>query len=132
LNAIALILRIYSYLYELALALFFLAISIVASSGSNSLSLPMLPWTGESLTHWLLGLSLIGIVSTLLAMTGWFRYLFPIWALVVLVLMVKGLFLGSYGFSGPEEFRGAVWLTVGALGAFLSSLIVLKKPVRKF
>ncbi len=132
-NAIAFILRIYSYLYELALALFFLAISFIAiASGATNLYLPMFPWQGAILNRWLLGLSLLGILATLLAMTGWFRFLFPLWALTVVILMVRGLFLGSYGFSGPDQFQGAVWLVVGAIGAFLGSLIVLKKPVRKF
>ena len=82
----------------------------------------MLPWEGEKLTQVLLALGVIGLVCIFGAITGLFRWLFPIWTLVICILMVRGFFLGSYSYSGADQFKGAVWLTIGALGAFLSSL----------
>jgi len=127
LKIIGLILRLYSYLYHLILCLFCLGLGIVASIGGlHNLNLGMLPWKGAELTHWLIGLSIAGLVSLLLAVTGIFRYLFPIWCLVVIVMMIRGFFLSQFAYHGPEEFRGVVWLVVGAIGAFLSSLQLFK------
>ncbi len=122
------VLRLYSYLYHLALSFFLFAISVVTLiGGKNNLQLPMLPWEGASLTHWLFGLGLIGLLVTLLALTGIFRYAFPFWCLFVVMVMARGFFMSSFYYSGgADQFRGAVWLFVGALGAFLSSLMLFK------
>ena len=121
-TAIGLLLRLYSYLYHLVLSLFLIGLGIVAYSSGTTLSLGMLPWEGEKLTQALLALGVIGLVCIFGAITGLFRWLFPIWTLVICILMVRGFFLGSYSYSGADQFKGAVWLTIGALGAFLSSL----------
>ena len=116
------ILRICAYLFHLVLALFLLGISIVALTSSNTLNLPFLPWSGEALTQWLFWGSLVGILSILLAVTGKFRYLFPLWALFVLVMMVRGFILRPYTFDGSSEFYRILWLIAGAFVAFLASL----------
>lgn len=124
---IGLILRIYSYLYHTVLCLFFLGLGIVATiGGMHNLNLGMLPWKGPELTHWVLGLAITGLLSVLLAVTGLFRFLFPIWCFAVVFLMVRGFFLSPFAYHGPDEFRGVVFLVVGALGAFLSSLMLFK------
>ena len=126
-RVVGLILRIYSYIYHLALSLVFVAIAIVTYSGGvHNLNLPMLPWKGAELTQWVLGLGIAGLVSTILAFTGVFRFLFPIWCLAVVVLMVRGFFLSQYVYEGPDHFRMVVWLVVGAIVAFLASLTLLK------
>ncbi len=128
------VLRIYSYLYHFALSLFLFLISVITlMDGRQNLHLPMLPWEGEGLTHWLFGLGLTGLIVTLLAVSGLFRYAFPFWCLFVVIMMARGFFLSSFYYSGgADQFRGAVWLFVGALGAFLSSLMLLKgRPVRR-
>ena len=121
-NAIGMLLRLYAYLYHLALSLFLIGIGIVAVWNGKDLTLGMLPWQGSTLTQAVLVLGVVGLVCALLAATGALRWLFPLWALVVLVLMVRGFFLAPYTFSGPDQFWGAVLLTLGALGAFLGSL----------
>ena len=121
-TAIGLLLRLYSYLYHLVLSLFLIGLGIVAYSSGTTLSLGMLPWEGEKLTQALLALGVIGLVCIFGAITGLFRWLFPLWTLIIFILMVRGFFLGSFSFSGADQFKGAVWLTIGALGAFLSSL----------
>lgn len=118
------LLRAFSYIFHLILALFFLAISVVALlAGQHNLSLRMLPWRGEGLTLWLLGLSLFAILAVVLAVSGRVRLLFTLWTVVVLILMVRGFFLTNYHFSGPSGARDAVLLTAGALAAFFGSLM---------
>jgi len=121
-NAIGLLLRLYSYLYHLVLALFLIGLGIVSIWNGKDLSLGMLPWQGSTLTQAVLVLGTVGLVCLMLALTGVLRWLFPLWALVVIVLMARGFFLSSYTFSGADQFRGALWLTLGAVGAFLGSL----------
>jgi hypothetical protein len=121
----AMILRVYSYFYHLILCLFLLGLSIVAMSSSTVLKMPMLPWSGSELMSWLTWGSLLGLISIALAVTGIFRFLFPLWALAVLVLMVRGYFVKSYTFDGKSEFYMTLWLVGGALLAFLASLTLL-------
>jgi len=122
LKALGLLLRLFSYLFELVLSLFLTGIAVAA--GSTSLQLGMLPWTGMSLNHSVLGLGILGILVTLLAVIGRLRFLFPLWCLAVLLLMVRGFFLSGYSFSGPEEWRASLWLTAGAFLAFVGGLTV--------
>ena len=121
----AMILRVYSYLYHLILCLFLLGLSIVAMSSSTVLKMPMLPWSGSELLSWLTWGSIFGLISIALAVTGIFRFLFPLWALAVLVLMVQGYFIKSYTFDGKSEFYMTLWLVGGGLLAFLASLTLL-------
>lgn len=133
-RAISLLLRLYSYLFELVLSLIALVLGIVGATQSNQLNLDMLPWTGASLTHWLTGLGLMGLACTLLAMTGWFRFLFPMWALLVVVILFRGYVFGSYSFAGPDGFKQAVWFFCGAVVALIGSLTVFgrrRETVRK-
>jgi hypothetical protein len=121
----AMILRVYSYFYHLVLSIFLLGLSIVAMSSSTVLKMPMLPWTGSELLSWLSWGSVFGLISIALAVTGIFRFLFPLWALAVLVLMVQGYLLKSYTFAGRTDFYVTLWLIGGALLAFLGSLTLL-------
>ena len=102
-KAIGLLFRLYAYLYHLILCLFLLGIGVVAYSGGKPLNLGMLPWEGDRLTEGLIGLGIIGLICIFGAITGWFRWLFPLWTLVVFVMMVRGFFLTSYTFSGDER-----------------------------
>jgi hypothetical protein len=124
LKLIGAILLIFSYLYHFLLGLILTAIgSLALASGQNNLSLAMLPWKGEQLTYWVLALGIGAIIFVLLAVTKLFRWLFPIWCLIVVWLMFRGFFIaGTYTFSGPSTFRSVVWLFIGAIIAFLASL----------
>lgn len=124
---VGLILRLYSYLYHLVLCLICLAIgTVTAIGGLHTLNLPMLPWKGVELTHYLLLLSIFGLLCTLLAATGIFRWLFPGWCVFVAWMMIKGFILGPFVYSGEDHFRSVLWLIAGALGALLSSLQLFK------
>lgn len=127
------IFRAYAYLFEFLLALFLFLLSVVTiASGVHNLNLGMLPWTGAALTWWVFSLSLIGMLSVILAVTGAFRYLFPFWTLLVLILMVHGYFFSSYYYPMGEGFERAVWLTIGALVAFLASLTLFgRRPAKR-
>jgi hypothetical protein len=123
--------RIYSYLYHLILALFLLGIATVAivshlqahphEGGGNNLNLGMLPWKGHTLVHWLLGAGVFGLLSLVLAWMGKLRFLFLLYSLAIFGMMFRGYFLSSYSFSGKDEFRMAIWLTVGALIAIVGA-----------
>jgi len=124
------LLRIYSYLYELILALFLLGLAVVAIQ-SHNMNLGMLPWKGHTLVHWLLGGALSGLLSILLAWMGKLRLLFLLYSVAVFGLMARGYFLSSYVFSGRDEFRVAVWLTLGAMLAILGAWSQFRKKASR-
>ena len=131
-RALAALLRLLSYVFHLLLAGFLFGIASVAiMSGQHNLYLGMLPWTGKALTWWLFGLGLFGILTVILAVCRRLRLLFVLWSLVVLILIVRGYFLGAYRFDGPEEFRFALLLAGGALVAFLGSLTLFHRAKRR-
>lgn len=126
-NVIGLLFRLYAYLYHLILCLILLGIGVVAYNSGRTLNLPMMPWEGERLTEAMMGLGVIGMVCIFGAVTGWFRWLFPLWALIIFVLMVRGFFLTSFSFSGEDQFKEVIAVTLGALVAFLASLTLLRR-----
>jgi len=128
LRPISLLLRLYSYAFELLLSLIALVLGIIGATHGNNLSFEILPWTGASLTYWLTGLGLIGLACTILAVMGRLRFLFPLWALFVVVMLFRGYMFSSYTFSGSQGFEQAVGFFLGAILAFLGSLTVLRRP----
>ncbi len=123
------LLRIFSYLFEGALALLVLAISLVSLRSVTELNLGFLPWTGRPLSYWLLGLALVGLLTLLMAIRGTMRALFFLWSLGVFGLLVKGFFLSLYRFTGGAvSFKAAVWLTLGMLVGTLGSFPWPEKP----
>jgi hypothetical protein len=121
------IVKIFSYLFHLLLALALTGISFVALSSGLELQLDMLPWKPSRLAVWLLVASLAGLVSIALAVIGKLRILFVLWSLVVLVAMVRGFFLGSYNFTGPIGLPTALWLTLAALAASFGAWMQFRK-----
>lgn len=128
----ATLLRLYSYLYHLILALILLAISGVAiASDVHSLNLEMFPWKGDQLIHWVFYGSLAGLAAIALAITGVFRYLFPLWTLLIFGMMARGFLILPYAFTGKDEFYAVLALIAGAFGAFLGSLTLFKSNRRE-
>jgi hypothetical protein len=128
------LLRIFSYLFGAALALFALAISVLSLRSGGELNLGFLPWTGKSLSYWLLGLALAGLITLLLAMSGKMRVLFFLWSLGIFILVFKGMFLSLYRFTGGAvSFKAGVGLTVGILLGAIGSFPWARKrePVRR-
>ncbi len=123
------VLLYFSYLYHLIFGLLLTAIAgLTLAGGQPNLHLTMLPWKGETLTWWALALGLGGILFVVLAASRVFRYAFPLWCLFAVILMFRGFFLpGTYVFSGQSNFRAVLFLTIGAIGAFLASLQLFKR-----
>ena len=131
-RALAIFFRLFSYLYHLVLGVFLLAISSLAMfSGAHNLKLDVVPWTGKSLTQRLFYGSLAGLFSLVLAASGKFRYLFPVWALMVLVMMVRGFFGSGYTFQDYPHFRQALWLCAGGVIALIGSLMPAGRKGRR-
>ena len=121
------LMRLFSYVYHLVLCLFLLGLGIVGwMSQSASFSAPWLAWEGDHVKL-LLGAGSIGLLSVILAVTGKFRLLFVLWALVVVIMMFRGFFSGPYVYEGVEEFKTTLWMFAGALVAFLASLTGRRK-----
>ena len=121
------LLRVWSYVFHLVLSAFLLGIAMLASSSHAALKLAgLLPFTDEKMITGVVTLGIIGLLSTLLAITGIFKYLFPVWTAIVLYLMTKGVIFSSYSFAGESAFKAMLWLLFGALGAFFGGLWVLK------
>jgi hypothetical protein len=126
-SALGFLLRLFAYLYQLALSLFLIGLGLVAwASGPTDLNLGMLPWQGAALTRIILALGIVGLACVLLAGSR-LRSIFPLWCLFVLIMMIRGFFQSSYSFAGANQFQLAVALTAGALVAFLGSLGVLRR-----
>jgi hypothetical protein len=124
LGALWRVLRIFSYVFEILLSLFMMALGTV---GGSQLDLHgLLPWEAPALARWLIILGLIGIVCTVLAITGWFRYLFPLWGLAVVAMLFRGFVFSPYSFDrGLFSFSQSIWVFTLAALAFIGSLTVL-------
>jgi hypothetical protein len=122
---------VYSYLFHLLLCLFLLGMTVVAMMSTAIFSLDVLPWKGDELERWLLWGSLAGLVSVILAITGTFRFFFPVWALIVVVMLIRGYLIQPYSFGGTEPFYQTLWLIGGALLAFFGSLTVFGSRKRR-
>ena len=128
----ALILRLFSYLYHGLLSLGLLALGLVAfMSDTNNLRLEMLPWSGRELNCWLAGMGVTGLLSVLLAVTGKLRLLFPLWAFFALIMMVRGYLLQPYTFDGEEHFYRVLAFIGGAVISFLASLTLFRAKRRQ-
>jgi hypothetical protein len=120
-EAVKLIMRYFSFLFHLLLVFFLIAVSGLAmASGTPSLNLKMLPWTGSTLNYVLFFGALVGLLTMLLAMRGTLRILFLVWSLLVAVLLVKGYIFSGYKFS-TGEFKTAIYLIVASLIAVLGA-----------
>lgn len=123
--------RLFSYVFHGLLALFLLAISVVALTSRQPLQLEMLPWQGRTLTYCVFGAALAGLAVVILAISRKLRPLFFLWSLAVLIMMIQGFFLSHYYFAGPPEFRGALYLTAGALIAVFGAAFQMRRqPLR--
>jgi hypothetical protein len=123
------LLRIYAYAYHFLMAAFLVGLSVVAylSGVHNIDSGGMVSYSGKELTDCLLGIGLAGIVVVVLAVTNKFRWLFPIYALLAMITLFRWFFVSGYRFADRDAFWGSVWLFVGAVGAFLASLLEMKR-----
>lgn len=131
-KVIGMIVKIYSYLYHLVLALLLAALATVAfATGLHNLRLEMLPWTGTALSWWLLSLGLAGVLCTALAVKGVLRAAFLVWTVAVLALMIRGFFFSPYRFAGWQGFWMILLLVFGALVAVLGGWLQFRSAPAK-
>jgi hypothetical protein len=125
--------RYYSYIFHGVLAAFLFAVALVPLlSGIHNLQLRMLPWEGRALTFWLLGLSLFGLLSVLLAVMGKTRVLLLLWSIIVILTIIWGYFLRPYYFGGFEAFRNTLLLLAGAILAAMGAWYAVRsQPARR-
>ena len=124
------LLRIFSYLFHLAVSFFFLGLGIVSAVTSTPLHLDAIGLSPEKATLGVFAIGIVGIFSTLLALFGIFKYLFPLWAVFVVWLLVKAFFLSAATFSGPASFRLAALITFGAVLALIGAIWTLRSRAR--
>jgi hypothetical protein len=82
----------------------------------------MLPWEGAQLVNWIIGLSLIGLVSVALAAKGKLKWLFALFAFYVFGQMVYGFYIGPHRFEDYDDFRGSLNLSSGAFVAIAGAV----------
>ena len=117
------VLRGYSYVFEGILSLMAVGVGLLGAFSVNaSMHIGWLPFDTHTVVRWLLGLGIAGLLCTLLAVLGRWRILFFLFALAAMVILVKGMFLGAYTFSGPSEAKRAAYLIVGAVLAVVGSV----------
>jgi hypothetical protein len=127
LRAIGLLLRFYSYLFHLAISFFFLFLAAVSLVYSAQLHLDAIGLSERNAVFGVVVLGIVGLISTLLALTGTFRLLFPLWAAFIVWLMIKGFFLSAMKFSGPSGFGWAALWTLGGVAAFIGAAWTLRR-----
>jgi len=129
-KVVSFLIRIYSLLFHLLIALFMLGLAVVGYTSSGAgLALGMAPWTGKELVGSLVALGLGGLLFVILAFNGAQRFLYMVWTLVILYLLVNGYFLTSYRFASPDEFQFAIYLCLAALLAFVGGFLLFRKPL---
>ena len=124
------LLRIYSYLFATGSSLFYLALGLISKLLGQPLTLDNMPWKGDELSNWLLGLGVLGMGSTAAAAAGGnsrLRFLLPIYSFIQTYVMIKGNFLGTHVFDGPADFQQTVAMSAGSVMAALTSLLQFKK-----
>ena len=126
-KAIGFLLRFYSYLFHLAISFFFLFLGVVSLIYSAPLQLNPIGLSERNALFGVFVLGIVGLISTLLALTGTFRLLFPLWAAFIVWLMIKGFFLSTMKFSGPTGFGWAALWTLGGIAAFIGAALTLRR-----
>jgi len=130
-EAVKTLLRLFSYVFHGLLALFLIAVSGFALvSGTPSLQMGMLPWTGMTLAEVVLGAALFGLLTVVLAVLARWRVLFFLWSLAVVVLLIRGYIFSGYHFE-HGGVSTAAWLTVGSLVALLGAWFQLFRKLRR-
>jgi hypothetical protein len=113
--------RTFSYLFHSLLALFLLAVAVVAwFSEPSTLKIGILPFAGSSLIYWLVGSGLVGIATVYLAAKRILPVVFLLWSLVVFGMLVYGYFLTRYSFDSGG-MSTALFLVVGSAIAALAA-----------
>lgn len=123
---IDLALRLYTYVFSFGSSLGLLGLGAFAKMTGDTLVLQNMPWKGEELTSWLLGLGSLGLASSLAGAVakGPVKFLAPIWNAIFAVLMIKGNFMSpNKTYENIAEFQQTVATTVGQAGSVITGLL---------
>ena len=127
---IDLALRLYTYVFSFGSSLGLLGLGAFAKMTGDTLVLQNMPWKGEELTGWLIGLGSFGLVSSIAGAVakGPLRFLSPFWNAIFAVLMVKGNFMSpTKTYENIADFQQTVALTAGQAGSAITGLLVARK-----
>ena len=117
------VLRGYSYVFEGILSLMAIGVGLLGAFSQNaSMHVGWLPFDGPHVVRWLLVSGVVGLLCLVLAMLGRLRILLFLFALVSTLILVKGLFFGSYTFSGPADAKHAGYLIAGTFVALIGTI----------
>ena len=132
-KVLGVIMRAYSYLFHLLLALLLIALALVElSDGVHNLNLRMMPWKGATLTYALLAMGVVGSLATILAFKGLLRLVFFLWALFVAGFMIKGYIFSAYIFAGAADFwRTMAFIFAGLVAVGGAYSVWRQQPVRR-
>ena len=123
-------LRLYTLVFSFGSSLGLLGLGSLAKlSGEHNLVLQNMPWKGEELTNWLVGLGSFGLVSSIAAAVakGPARFLGPIWSAIFAFLMIKGNFFSAKTYENLADFQQTIGLTAGSAGAVITGLLTSRK-----
>jgi hypothetical protein len=117
------VLRVYSWIFQTVLCLTAIAVSLAAYvTGSGDLVIPWVAFHASNQAPFLICIGVLGLFCVVLAVRGNLRILLFLFAIHSLYMLVKGLFINAgYSFAGPDDFRNAVILTVGAFFAVVGA-----------
>lgn len=123
------LLRTYAYLFHGLFSMALLSLAVISFiSPGHSFQFYVLPWTGEALAMWLIGLAVVGLLVLALAVKGILRGVYFLWSLVVLALIVRGYFLSTHTFTpGTSQVTTALLVTFGALLAVFGAKTQLRE-----
>ena len=124
------LLRFYSYVFQLLIALILLALGLVATLSDNTgFEIDMLPWSGKELRVSLLILGAFGVLSIVLAFKGKLRFPFVMWTLGTAYLLGRGIFASGHRFDGESDFKWSLFLLLGVLATVLGAWSRFKQPL---
>ncbi len=122
-----LLLRLFSFIFHLPLALFLFALGVFGVLDSAwRMSIDFLPWSGKTLVYALLGIGLLGLVSIYMAARGKMKFIFALYSLLAFVLIVNAVFFSTHRYPDVASFRWAVGFAAGGFGAFMGALVHLR------
>lgn len=120
------LLRGFSFLYHIPVALALLAFSLFGLiENVTNIKCPMVPWTGRTLIYWTLIIALMGLIGMYLSLRSKSSLLFVVYAILFFGISAYGATNRYY--SGMDEFQSTLLFLFGALGAVMGSLFQFKQ-----
>jgi hypothetical protein len=123
----------YAAIFHLVVNGAFVAIGLFLSANDfKNVQMAFVPAEEGKIPEFLLVTGLIGLLTLALAVTGKFRYAFPVYCLIFAVQAFRQIiFPGSAPLPENEVGGAMLAMVIGGAGAFLSSLVYLKAPKKK-